>query len=270
MRKISIILFFAALSLNCGSNTENSNKPNNTPTATPTVANTNTNSNANTANTNVANANVKKEEPVPAFTDAKTALIEGNKYYDANETDKAAEAFKQAIKLDPDLPEAHFKLGVIYALSEKEKETQPVKVEETPTPTNKKNAKVNPKVAPKKESDKEFEEAVKGYKKILAKNPKDDNALYNLARAYNKLNMDKEAQKAIQDAVKIKPDDTDYQTELGAILIKFAKYEDALKVLQKAVKIDPNNSQAQDLIEKAQAGKKRTDYGIPKDKQKNQ
>jgi cytochrome c-type biogenesis protein CcmH/NrfG len=105
---------------------------------------------------------------------------------------------------------------------------------------------------------------VKAYKKILAKNPKDDVAQYNLGRSYNKLNMDKEAEKALREAVKLKPDDSEYQTELGTILIKLAHYEEAVGVLKKALKLDENNSQAEELLEKAQAGQKRIDFGVNK------
>lgn len=274
MRKLSIILFltiFAIWQTGCTTSSDNTNQNINisSPTATPTVAtNNNTNQdNANVANVN-SNANVtaKKDEPVPTFTDAATALAEGNKYFDANNTEKAIEAFKQAAKLNPDLAEAHFKLGVAYALIEKEKESQVELKPNEPTPT--KTPKKGKDVVAKKDSDKAFEDAVKAYKKIVAKNPKDDVALFNLGRSYNKINEDKEAEKTLRQAVKLKPDDSEYQAELGAILIKFAKYEEAVGVLKKALKLDESNSQAQSLLEKAEAGKKRIDYGIPKDKVK--
>ncbi len=274
MRKVSIILFsiiFAIWQVGCTPTSDNSNKNTNisSPTATPTVAN---NANANNANANNVTANsnantvAKKDEPVPIFTDAVTALDEGNKYFDANNTEKAIDAFKQSTKLNPDLAEAHFKLGVAYALIEKEKESQ---VELKPNePTSTKTPKKGKDVVAKKDSDKAFADAVKAYKKIIAKNPKDDVALFNLGRSYNKINEDKEAEKTLRQAVKLKPDDSQYQAELGAILIKFAKYDEAVGVLKKALKLDESNSQAQSLLEKAEAGKKRIDYGIPKDKVK--
>ncbi len=269
MRNIFTILFstvFVFSSIGCDSTSNNSNNQNtnvSTPTATPTIA---TNNNSNLSNANVANANVKQDEPVPTFTDANTALTEGNKYFDADKTEKAIEAFKQAVKLNPDLAEAHFQLGVAFALLESEEEKEVKVAEPEPSKTPKKGAK---EVVKKKESEKSFENAIKAYQKILAKNPKDDKAQFNLARSYNKLNKDKEAEKAIRQAVKLKPDDTEYQTELGAILIKFAKYDEAIGVFKKALKLDESNSQAQDLMEKAQAGKKRQEYGIPKDKLKD-
>ncbi len=259
MKKIILILFSTAFifsNIGCNTKSENSNKQNNnvsTPTATPIVQ------------TNQNNANVKPDEPVPTFSDANTAFAEGNKYFDSNNTEKAIEAFQQAIKLNPDLAEAYFQLGVAHALLESE-ENEEIKVNEPEI--SKTTQKSKKEIVKKKESEKAFEGAVKAYQKILAKNPKDDQAQFNLARSYNKLNLDKEAEKAIRQTVKLQPEDSQYQTELGKILIKLAKYSEAVGVLKKAIKLDESNSQAQDFLEKAEAGKKRQDYGVPKEKPK--
>jgi tetratricopeptide (TPR) repeat protein len=263
MKRSSAILFaiiLAAWQSGCTTVSDDPNTNNNLNSSTTIVVTNTDQINSNTETT------AKKNEPVPVFTDANTALAEGNKYFDANETVKAIEAFKQAAKLNPDLAEAHFKLGVAHGLIEREKEAQ-VSADPTPTPT--KTPKKGKEVAPKKDSEKAFEAAVKAYKKIIAQNPKDDVAHFNLGRSYNKLNDDKEAEKALRQAVKLKPDDSDYQTELAEILMKFAKYEEALGILKTALKLDPTNSQAQDLVEKAEAGKKRIEFGQPKDKPKD-
>lgn len=246
-------------------------------TKAPTPENSNeTNINASANNNSVAeinqnnNANVNaalQETPLPAFTDANAALTEGDKLFDVNENEKAVEAYRQAVKLNPDLADAYFKLGVAYALLEKEKEASGTPTEEpTPTKVRAKKAKKNAKDAPviETDSDRAFDNAIKAYKKILAKNPKDDAAHYNLGRSYNKLNQDKEAEKALRDAVKLKPEDGEYQTEFGVILIKLAHYEEAVGALKKALKIDENNLQAQELLEKAEAGRKRVDFGANK------
>ncbi|MBK6586695.1 MAG: tetratricopeptide repeat protein [Acidobacteria bacterium] len=92
----------------------------------------------------------------------------------------------------------------------------------------------NSKEAAKKtKSERAFEDAVKAYKKWLAKNPKDDNAYYYLGRTYAKLMQDDDAEEAFQEAVKLKPEDSEYQTELGSILIKLAKYSEAIKPLKR-------------------------------------
>ena len=254
---------FAFSQFGCGGNTPANNSSNiQTPSATATAAN---------QNTNVANANTaaKQDIPVPTFTDATTAVTEGDKYLDANETEKSIEAYKQAVTLNPDFAEAYFKLGIAYALIEDTKPTIPGETTEPEKPTKKSSKKVVSKKAGKielKQTDsvKAFEEAVKAYKKVLAKNPKDDLAQYNLGRSLSKLSEDEEAVKALRVAIKLKPDDSEYQRELGATLNKLAKYDEAIKVLKKAQSLEPDNSQIEGLLEKAEAGKKRVDFGKSK------
>lgn len=246
-----------------------SNPANNANQATPGASPTENTKAANTNSNSNTSAEVKKDESVPTFPDAQTALDEGNKYLDKSQYDKAIEAFKQATKLNPELAEAHFKLGIAYAQIENDKDAQVnKKIDPNATPTPKaKTIKVQGKlvaVSPQTDSEKSFAAAVAAYKKILAKNPKDDVAHFNLGRSYNKLNDDKEAEKSLRQAVRLKPDDSQYNTELGAILIKLAKYDESLGFLKKALKLDETNSQAEFLIEKAQAGKKREEYGKPK------
>jgi tetratricopeptide (TPR) repeat protein len=255
MRKIFIASFFvwlALLQLGCGGgNADNTNQAN-ASIETPPV---NPNSNVPAQST-----------PLPEFTDADTAYAEGNKLFDANKTEMAVEAYNQAVKLNPDFADAWFKLGVSYALIEKQNEIESLneETEETPTPTPARKSR-NKKDAPvvrTKDSEKAFEKAVAAYKKIIAKNKEDDAAYYNLGRSYNKLDEDEDAQKALREAVKLKPDDSLYQTEFGAILIKLAQYDEAVKALKKALEIDPENSEAAELLEKAEAGKKRINFGV--------
>ena len=207
-----------------------------------------------------ANQNADTASELSEINDANIALAEGNRFLDTGETDKAIEALSHAVKLNPDLAEAWFKLGIAYGLAEKRDETLETADRET-------NA--DPKKPTKTNSEKAFEKAVAAYKKIVAANSDDDVAYFNLGRAYNKLNEDEDAAKALRQAVKIKPDDTEYQTELGAILIKLAQYHEAIPPLRKALELDPENIRAQDLLEDAEAGRSRVNYSsTPKDDKK--
>ena len=198
------------------------------------------------------NANVTTESPFANITDANEALNEGNRLLDEDQTDMAIEAFKQAVKLNPDLAEAYFKLGIAYALVERQiqSDTDPG----TGTSDGSNTLK----------SVKAFQKAVEAYKKWVAANPSDDVAYYNLGRSYSKLNKDDEAETALRQATKLKPEDSEYLTELGAVLIRLAKYHEALVPLKKAMEIDESNARAEKLLEDAEAGAKRLDYVAPK------
>ncbi len=189
------------------------------------------------------------------FTDAKAALVEGTKLLDTGDTERAIEILNRAVELNPDLADAYFQLGIAYALIET-RDAAVVEEQVTPTPTP---GEKKQRVATTN-SEKAFEKAVAAYKKQIDANGKDDVAYFNLGRAYNKLNEDEDAAKALKEAVDLKPDDTEYQTELGAILVKLAQYREAISPLKKAIELDPENSRAIDLLEDAEAGRKRIDF----------
>lgn len=226
-------------------------------------------------NVNGENPNVNAEisEEVPTFTDADEAFAAGEKYFDANENEKAIDAYRQATKLNPGLADAHFQLGVAYALVEaleKQDAVPTPETEATPTPKRKKK---KDEEREKTKSEKAFENAVTAYKNIIKKDAKNAEAHFNLGRSYSKLGEDKEAKEALEKAVKLEPENSLYQTELGAILIEFAKYDQAVRALKKAVELDETNLQAAELLEDAEAGKKRIDFGVNKiieDKKKGQ
>ena len=47
-------------------------------------------------------------------TQARVYLEQGKEFYRTDQDEKAVEAFQEAIKLDPELAEAHFRLGLGY------------------------------------------------------------------------------------------------------------------------------------------------------------
>jgi Flp pilus assembly protein TadD len=196
------------------------------------------------------------ELTIDSITDPNVALQEGKRLLDENQTERAIEFLRHAVSLDPDLAEAHFQLGIAYALLEMQYEQEGRAIETETSNVNEGRSKTR--------SERAFERAVKAYVKWLEANPKDDVAYYNLGRTYSKLMKDEEAEKAFKEAVKIKPDDSEYQTELGAILIKLAKYHEAIEPLKKALELDPENVRAEELLEDAQAGRQRLDYVSPK------
>lgn len=201
---------------------------------------------------NTAETNTNTAVEVSTFTDAAVALAEGTRLFDENQTEMAIAVFQKAIELDPDLAEAHFKLGVAYALLE-------MQMQQTGMPVPVETAQ-DGKISAKTKSERAFERAVEAYEKWLKENPDDDVAHFYLGRTYSKLLRDEEAEREFKQAVRLKPDDTEYQTELGAVLIKLANYREAVGPLKKAIELDATNDRAISLLEDAQAGRQRVDY----------
>jgi tetratricopeptide (TPR) repeat protein len=198
------------------------------------------------------------------FTDANAALAEGTKLLDTGETDRAIEVLNRAVELNPDLADAYFQLGIAYALIEMRDAAVVEEQVETPTPVP---GEKKTRVATTN-SEKAFEKAVTAYKKQIDANGEDHLAYFNLGRAYNKLNEDEDAARALKQAVKLNPEDTEYQTELGSILVKLAQYREAISPLKKALELDPENSRAMNLLDDAEAGRKRIDF-VPVNKDAN-
>lgn len=194
------------------------------------------------ANANSNLAVIDDPSIVPTFDNAKDAIVKGDEYLDASLYKQAIAAYKQATELESENGEAHFKLGIAYALQE-DLEDLPPGVEGN--------------------SDKAFKNAVTVYKKYVKENPEDAAAWFNLGRAHGKLFEDKEAADALAKAVKFDEENGLYLTEYGAALNKLARYGEAIKQLKKALEIDEDNLRAEDLLEKAEAGKKRVDFKPP-------
>src|SRR5689334_11939578 len=90
--------------------------------------------------------------------EAKSLLEKGKQLYRDDQDTDAVAAFEQAVKLDPNLAEAYFRLGLGYEALEK-----------------------------REEAETQYKKAVEAYKKHLDANPDDSEAHYNLGQTYANL-----------------------------------------------------------------------------------
>jgi tetratricopeptide (TPR) repeat protein len=167
-----------------------------------------------------------------ALTQARSDLESGKEFFNDDEDLKALESFERAIKLDPNLAEAHFRLAMTYdALGR-----QP-------------------------EAVKSYKKAVESYKKHLENHPKDAEARYNLGQVYFGLNLYSDAVREYRQASQLRPDDSEVYYDLGLALSKLAQYTEAAAAFSKSLELDPENFRAQDELEQAQEGAKRIRAG---------
>lgn len=163
---------------------------------------------------------------------AQVLVDQGRQLYRDDEDEKALEAFKQAIKLDPELPEAYFRLGLAHdALAQAE------------------------------EAEDAYKKAVEKYKKYLEHHSDDAEAHYNLGQTYAGLSLHSEAVREYRQATRLKEDDADVFYDLGTSLMKLAQYDEAVSAFSKSLEIDPNNYRAEDSLEEAREGVKRIRAG---------
>jgi tetratricopeptide (TPR) repeat protein len=159
-------------------------------------------------------------------------LQQGKDLYHDDHDEQALEAFKQAMQIDPELAEAHFRMGLtLDALGQEQ------------------------------EAEEAYKKAVAKYKKYLHEHDDDAEAHYNLGQTYAGLSLYSEAVGEYREATRLKSDDTDIYYDLGEALSKLARYDEAVSAFSKALEVDPENYRAEEALEEAREGVKRIRAG---------
>lgn len=166
--------------------------------------------------------------------EARAYVEKGRELYRNDEDTQAAEAFQQALKLDPELAEAHFRLGLAYD-----------------------------SLGQAQEAEAAYRKAVETYKKYLGieGNGDDAEAHYNLGQTYAGLHLYAEAVREYRLATRLKPDDAAIHYDLGLALMRLAQYDEASKSFAKSLELDPENYRAEDELAEAQEGVNRIRTG---------
>jgi len=160
-------------------------------------------------------------------------LVEsGRELYRTDQDEKAIAAFEEATRLDPDLAEAFFRLGMAYDAVGQENEAEAA-----------------------------YKKSIEKYKKAFQADAKDAEGHYNLGQAYAGLHLYSEAIREYRHATRLKADDSDIYYDLGMALSKLANYDEAVTAFSKSVEIDPENYRAVDGLEEAREGAKRIRAG---------
>lgn len=163
---------------------------------------------------------------------ARELLSNGKEMFRNDHDAEAVLAFQEAVRLDPDLAEAHFRLGLGYE-----------------------------SLGKREEAESEYKKAVETYKKYLDDNRNDPEAHYNLGQTYAGLSQYSDAIREYREATRLKEDDPDIFYDLGVAHTKLAQYDAAAVAFSKSLEIDPDYYRAQDGLDEAKEGIKRIRAG---------
>jgi Flp pilus assembly protein TadD len=165
-------------------------------------------------------------------TRARAQLDKGKELYRNDQDAESVLALQEAVRLDPDLAEAHFRLGLGYE-----------------------------SLGKREEAEAEYKKAVEAYKKYFEEHEDDAEAHYALGQTYANLAQYSEAIREYRAATKLKEDDPDMFYDLGVAYTKLAQYDAAAAAFSKSLEIDPDYYRAQDGLDEAKEGIKRIRTG---------
>ena len=165
-------------------------------------------------------------------TRARSLLDKGKELYLNDQDAEAVLALMEAVRLDPDLAEAHFRLALGFE-----------------------------SLGKSEEAESEYKKAVAAYKKYFDENPDDAEAHYALGQTYAGLSQYSDAIREYREATKRKEDDPDIFYDLGVAYTKLAQYDAAAAAFSKSLEIDPDYYRAQDGLDEAKEGIKRIRVG---------
>jgi Flp pilus assembly protein TadD len=165
-------------------------------------------------------------------TMAREQMEKGKELYRNDQDAEAVLAFREAVRLDPELAEAHFRLGLGYE-----------------------------SLGKRDEAESEYKKAVEAYRKYLAEHESDSEAHYDLGQTFAGLGQYSDAIREYREATKLKEDDPDIYYDLGVAHTKLAQYDAAAVAFSKSLEIDPDYYRAQDRLDEAKEGIKRIRAG---------
>jgi TonB family protein len=162
----------------------------------------------------------------------------GKEHYSAGRYQEAAEAFKQAVRLKPDDPEAHHGLGLAF---------QSLRQYDEAVASYNEAIRLKPDWAePYSDlgvayrSMKRFKEAVDSFREAIQIKPDWAVPFNHLGILYLNTGQDKEAVNSFKEAIRLKPDWAEAQNNLGVAYSKSNLAFDAIDVLKEAIRLKPD------------------------------
>ena len=162
----------------------------------------------------------------------------GLAYDDSGKHEEAIESYKQALRIKPDLAEAHNNLGLAYVKSGNYQEAIESLKQALLIAPDYAGVHMNLGIAYRKLG--MYQEAIEYSKQAIRINPDYADAHYGLGLAYDASGMHKEAFESCKQAVRMKPDYADAHVCLGLAYAESGLYKEAIEAYKFAIRIKPD------------------------------
>ena len=170
----------------------------------------------------------------------------GLAYYNAGMYQSAIGAYEEAVRINPDLWEAQYNLGLAYTDAGMDAEAiGPFKQAARINPGNE-QAYLN--LGGSYCRLRQYKDGVGAYKQAVRIKPDDEKAQAALGQAYYDSGMYKEAIEAYRQAISVKPDFEEAYYMLGSAYGRLNMYSDAIGVYKQAVRIRPDDDRAHFML----------------------
>jgi len=178
---------------------------------------------------------------------ARKWIKKGINYISKDDFDKAIEAFKYSLEIDPKDSECWYLLGACY--TEKKECDKAIEALKHSLEIDPKDSECWYGLGACYSGKKEYDKAIEAFKRSLEINPKDSECWHLLGISYSRKKEYDKAIEAFKRSLEINPKDSECWIDLSFTYIDKENYYEALNALNKCLEIKPNFEDAIELRE---------------------
>jgi len=168
--------------------------------------------------------------------------LRGHLEGEAGKHEQAVQAYREAIRLKPDLADAWYNLGIAYRKVGQYQQAVQAYREAIRLRPDDAEAWNNLGIAYDQLG--QLQEAIRAYREAIRLKPDLADAWHNLGIAYLALGQPQEAVRAYREAVRLMPDLPDAWNNLGIACRRLGQYDDAVQAYREAIRLKPEHGEA--------------------------
>ncbi len=180
--------------------------------------------------------------PEPLGNEAQELFNQANALYESGQLERAAEAYRGSIEIEPGRSEAHNNLGNTLLRMGKAQEAVGSFDRALQLQPNNPQALYNRGIALHNLG--QFESAVESYRRAVTLDPAFSAAWNNLGTSLQRIGKLSDALECLQGAVALTPDSPAAHNNLGSVLQSLNRYTEACDHFQKAIALNPRSAEA--------------------------